>query len=56
MIAKSNKDRVISGVCGGLATVWGISSTLVRINFLVAGWFGLYLILWCVMPRDQYLN
>lgn len=54
---RSNSDRMISGVCGGLARYFGVDSTIVRILFLGSVlFFGvsplLYVILWIVMPRE----
>jgi phage shock protein PspC (stress-responsive transcriptional regulator) len=63
---RSSSDRVIAGVCGGLADLWGIDPSLVRI-----GWFlliiltgGILLLLYIVMaivvpagppaPYDQW--
>ena len=34
---KSNKDRKISGVCGGIAEYFNVDSTLVRLGFVVIG-------------------
>jgi phage shock protein C len=55
---RSSSDRMISGVCGGLARYFGIDSTIVRILFLVSVlFFGmsplLYVILWIVMPQEK---
>ena len=37
---KSQHDKMIAGVCGGLAEYFGMSSTLVRILFVLFGFFG----------------
>ena len=34
---KSNKDRKISGVCGGIAEYFNVDSTLVRLGFIIVG-------------------
>jgi len=34
-IKKSSKDKMLQGVCGGLAEFFGISSTIIRILFFV---------------------
>ena len=54
----SNKNRVIAGVCGGLAEWLGWSPTTVRViyvlvSILSAAFPGIlvYLILWIVAPR-----
>lgn len=55
-LRKSRSDRVIAGVCGGLAEFFGISTFWFRLAFLLAlipgGVPGLlvYFILWIVMP------
>jgi len=48
---RSTTDRVIAGVCGGLADIWGIDPSLLRI-----GWFvliiltgGIFLLIYIVM-------
>ncbi len=57
---RSRDDRVIAGVCGGLAGFLGWSSSLVRVLYVVisvcsAAFPGIliYLILWMVMPLDR---
>jgi phage shock protein C len=54
-LVRSQRDRMIGGVCGGLATYLGIDSTLVRLAFLLlipASGIGvvLYLILLVITP------
>jgi phage shock protein C len=56
-LMRSTKDRMIAGVCGGLGHYFGVDTTLVRVIFAVALFFGgmgpiLYLILWFVMPQS----
>ena len=54
---RSQTDKMLGGVCGGLASYLGLDSTVVRLIFallfLLAG-HGLliYLILWLVMPPE----
>lgn len=56
-LTRSRKDRVIAGVCGGLAKYFGLDPILIRAIFLIAllG-FGTgllpYIILWIVMPNE----
>lgn len=57
-LTRSKSDRVIAGVCGGLAAYLSIDSTLVRLAFailLFASGIGLpiYVILWIVMPEED---
>lgn len=54
----STEDRVIGGVCGGIAESSGISSILIRLGFIIATLMGVglpvivYIILWLSMSRD----
>jgi len=55
-LARSSTDRMVSGVCGGLAAYLGIEAVWVRLFFVLtvmANGFGLlvYLILWIIMPE-----
>jgi len=56
-LRRSRKDRVLAGVCGGLAEFFGISAFWFRLAFFIAfipgGVPGLvpYLILWIVVPK-----
>jgi phage shock protein C len=56
-LARSRTDKMIGGVCGGLAAYFGIDATIVRLVFVLAVLSGLspfiYLILWIVMPQEQ---
>ena len=57
-LTKSNTDKKICGVCGGLAEYFGVDSTWVRLAavVLVLGWgSGLlaYIVAALVMPEDQ---
>jgi phage shock protein C len=52
---RSNNDRMIAGVCAGLAEYINIDPTMVRLVFLVlfligTGGFWLYLIMWVIIP------
>jgi phage shock protein PspC (stress-responsive transcriptional regulator) len=55
-LTRSETDRVIAGVAGGVAQRLGLSSTLVRLAWLLSVFFGglgivVYLILWVVLPK-----
>jgi len=55
---RSEHDRQIAGVCGGLAEYFNIDSSLVRLVFLLLFIFGgngllIYLLLWWIMPDEQ---
>jgi phage shock protein PspC (stress-responsive transcriptional regulator) len=53
---RSRTDKKIAGVCAGLAREFGISTSLVRLAFLLGTLIGggmgivIYLVLWVVMP------
>ena len=56
-LARSEEERVIAGVCGGLAAYLGVDPVLVRLAFVLlipAGGVGipLYLILMIIMPSE----
>lgn len=55
-LTRSSRDRMIAGVCGGLAEFSGIDATVIRILFVIlalAGGPGLlvYLALWLILPK-----
>ena len=54
---RSNDERWLAGVCGGLANYFNIDPTLVRVIFVVLALFGLggviiYLLLWVLIPQE----
>jgi phage shock protein C len=58
-VLRSRRDRMIAGVCGGLARSLGWNPTTVRIlyvlvSILSAAFPGIlvYIILWIVMPEE----
>jgi phage shock protein C len=60
-ITKSKTDRVIDGVCGGLAEYFGIDSVLVRLAFVALMFINgigilLYIILMIIMPKAETLE
>ena len=59
-LRRSADDRVIAGVCGGLARWLGWDPTLVRVLYVVVSVLSVafpgilvYLVLWVVMPSDR---
>ncbi|HEU5099099.1 MAG TPA: PspC domain-containing protein [Roseiflexaceae bacterium] len=56
-LTRSVNDRMIGGVCGGLAAYFNIDSTIVRLVFVLAVLSGIsplvYLVLWIVMPEQK---
>lgn len=58
--SRSRHDRMLAGVCGGIAQRFGWNSTLVRVLFVIislasAAFPGIlvYLILWLLMPEES---
>ena len=57
-LRRSKSNRMLAGVCGGLAEFFGISSFWFRLAFLLAlipgGIPGLvpYLVLWIIVPSE----
>jgi phage shock protein C len=59
-IVRSRSDRVIAGVCAGLAAYFGWSATRMRIGYVVlsvlsAAFPGIlvYIVLWFVLPEED---
>ena len=56
-LSRNSMNRVIGGVCSGLAEYFGLDIALVRIAFVIAFLFAsfgfwLYIILWIVLPVE----
>ena len=58
-LLRSKSDRIIAGVCGGIAHSLGWDPTLVRVVYVLASIFSaafpgilVYIILWVVMPEE----
>ena len=56
-LTKSSHDRMIAGVCGGIARYFDLDPTLVRVGYVVLSLFSaafpgllLYIILAIIMP------
>lgn len=56
-LVRTPDDKIIAGVCGGIARYTGVDATLIRILLVVAVVFGfgagivLYLAGWLLMPE-----
>ena len=55
---RSKSDRMIAGVCGGLAKRFSIPSIWVRLAFVLIVFLGgagflIYLFLWIIMPEED---
>ncbi len=56
---RSSNDKMLGGVCGGLAKYLNVDVTIVRLFFVVLtllGGFGplIYIIMWIVVPQENY--
>lgn len=53
---RSTSDRVLAGVCGGVARYFDMDVKLVRILFVLFGIFGIgiivYIVLWIFTPEQ----
>jgi len=59
-LQRSRRDRMIAGICGGLAHWLGWDPTLVRVLYVAVSIFSaafpgilVYIILWIVMPEGD---
>ena len=55
-LVRSMDDRMVAGVCAGLANYFNLDPSLVRLLFVLVFFLGgsallIYLILWIVMPE-----
>jgi phage shock protein C len=59
-LTRSNTDRIIGGVAGGIANYLNVDPTLVRLGFVLLVFTGvpiwLYLVLWAVLPTENTVN
>lgn len=56
-LTRSSNNKVIGGVCGGIADYFGIDPTLVRVLTVVfalvfGSGFLAYLVAWLIMPKQ----
>lgn len=54
---RSKIDRMLGGVCGGLAEYLGLDPSIVRLIFVLVSIFGengvlIYIILWIIVPEN----
>ena len=57
-LCRNTQNKVIAGVCSGLADFFGIDAALMRVLFIVlflvgCSGFLIYLIMWIVMPSSR---
>ncbi|MGH4023060.1 MAG: PspC domain-containing protein [Pseudonocardiaceae bacterium] len=58
-LTRPQQDKVIAGVCAGLAERFGWNANVVRLLFLLScllpgPQFVIYLVLWVIMPKRDY--
>jgi phage shock protein C len=57
-LTRRTHDKVLGGVCGGVADYLGIDATLVRVLTVIGAVLGLgslvvaYVVAWALMPRQ----
>ena len=66
MVAKrlyrSKKERMVGGICGGIAEYFDVDPTLIRIVWVVITAFGIipgilaYLVCWIIIPENPEKN
>jgi len=58
---RSDTDKMIGGICGGIAEYFTLDPTLVRIGYILLSLFTVfsgvlaYLVLWIVVPKRKRL-
>jgi len=58
-LRRSRSDRMVAGVCGGIAQLLNVDAAVIRIILVAATLLGfgtgavLYLICWMVMPEED---
>ncbi len=60
-LRRSRSDRMVAGVVAGMARYLGIDATLARVLYVLISFFSaafpgiiVYIILWFVIPKDEY--
>ena len=60
-LRRSQRDRMIAGVCGGIAEYFDLDPVVVRVGYVLlsvlsAGFPGIlvYILLWVVIPERDY--
>ncbi len=59
-LRRSQNERMIAGVCGGLAEFFGLSATKVRLVYAACSVLSvafpgilIYIVLWILVPQDE---
>ncbi|KXS43256.1 MULTISPECIES: PspC domain-containing protein [unclassified Candidatus Frackibacter] len=58
---RSNTDKMVAGICGGIAEYFDVDSTIIRLLWIllfIGAGSGLiaYIICWLVIPKGNYYN
>lgn len=60
-LTRSRKDKILAGVCSGIAEYMAVDPTIVRLVFALATFFTvvfpgimIYLVMWIVVPEERY--
>ena len=56
---RSSKNKMLRGVCGGIAEYFGLDATLVRLAWVALVLIGgsgilLYIIAWIIIPKNPF--
>lgn len=58
-LTRSGRDKMLAGICGGIADYMVVDPTVVRLIFALATFFTvvfpgvlIYLIMWIVVPKE----
>jgi phage shock protein C len=59
-LKRSVSDKMLAGVCGGLADYFEIDPTIIRLIFVLAVLIGgtgvlAYLIMWIIVPKESLI-
>jgi phage shock protein C len=59
-LTRSESDKMIAGVCGGIAEFFSVDVTLVRVAMVLLSVFGagvlLYAVLWLIVPKASMVG
>lgn len=61
-LKRSVNDKMMAGVCGGIAKYMNVDSTVIRLVFAFATIFTavfpgilIYLVLWIIVPKEDFI-
>ncbi len=60
-LTRSRTEKMLAGICGGLAAYLDIDPTIIRLLFVLATFFTLafpgiliYLVMWIIVPEEPF--